>query len=183
MSVNFDYTRLLVVDLEATCWQDITREEQSKINEIIQIGIVEVDLINRCLLREACYFVKPTVNTILTPYCTELTGITQQDVDSAQLLMKVSKTIRTKFNPNRVVWGAWGDDNILMQKESKLKNAVMPFSSNYYDLQELFALKKGASKRTKVSTAMAEYGLEFEGNAHNALVDARNTARLLLKLL
>src|SRR5690606_16890340 len=118
----------------------------------------------------------------LSSYCTELTGITQEEVDSAQQLMKVSKAIRQTFNPQRVVWGAWGDDNILMRRDSDLKKAVMPFSSNYYDLQELYALKKGASKRTKVANAMAEYDLKFEGTAHNALVDARNTARLLLKI-
>jgi inhibitor of KinA sporulation pathway (predicted exonuclease) len=183
MPLKLDYSRFLILDLEATCWPDISREEQSLKNEIIQFGIVEVDLVNRCISREMSYFVKPKKNKILSSFCTELTGITQEQVDSAHDLTKISKEIRTFFNPGRVAWGAWGDDYNLIKRDCLEKNAVNPFNECYYDLQQLYAIKTAAKQRTTVANAMNQYGLTFEGSAHNALVDARNTAQLFLKML
>src|SRR5204863_480349 len=71
-------TRYLVVDLEATCddHHALPRED----SEIIEIGAVLVDGATLEPQGEFQSFVRPVVHPRLTPFCTQLTTITQADV-------------------------------------------------------------------------------------------------------
>ena len=67
-------------DLEATCW--LGRPPHG-VTEIIEIGAVkyngygeELGVFNQ--------FIKPTVNPLLSPFCTKLTSITQENVDRSK---------------------------------------------------------------------------------------------------
>jgi len=68
----------IILDLEATCWEK--RDQQP--NEIIEIGAVRVGEDKR-VQDEFCTFVKPIVHPQLSAFCTQLTSITQQQVDAA----------------------------------------------------------------------------------------------------
>jgi len=71
----------LVVDLEATCCdQDSIPQGE---NEIIEIGAVMVDADTLEPVDEFMTFVKSVHHPTLSSYCTELTSITQKEVDGA----------------------------------------------------------------------------------------------------
>mgnify|MGYP001593282097 CR=1 FL=1 len=70
----------IILDLEATCWES----RSIKPNEIIEIGAVCINE-NKEVKGEFATFVKPTVHTQLSPFCTQLTSITQEQVDLAPL--------------------------------------------------------------------------------------------------
>lgn len=72
---------LLVLDFEATCEKD----SKTFLNEIIEIPVVMLDLSRNRVIAEFHRYVKPVVNPKLTPFCTELTGITQ--VFKAEILL------------------------------------------------------------------------------------------------
>ena len=72
--------RIVVFDLEATCDKTVFFD-----NETIEIGAVDN------FGNEFSRFIKPTVNPLLTHYCTELTTIEQKDVDSAREFPHVYK--------------------------------------------------------------------------------------------
>jgi len=78
-----------VVDLEATCCdQDpvtIAREQ----TETIEIGAVMVDGADLVPIVEFQAFIRPVRNPQLTKFCTDLTTITQNDVDQAKTFPKV----------------------------------------------------------------------------------------------
>ena len=70
---------MLIVDLECTCWK-----EKDKPHEIIEIGAVcDGPYKNVKFYQEFQIFVKPILNPVLSPFCTELTHINQADIDKA----------------------------------------------------------------------------------------------------
>lgn len=74
-----------ILDFEATC------DKNEKIfNEIIEFPSILFNE-NFEYISEFRSFVKPTINPILTNFCTELTSITQQNVNSSNELQNVLK--------------------------------------------------------------------------------------------
>ncbi len=70
---------LLVLDFEAQCDGD----KKLDVQEIIEFPVVIVDVENRKILDDKFhYYIKPEVHPQLYPSCIELTGITQDKVDS-----------------------------------------------------------------------------------------------------
>ena len=171
----------LVIDLEATCWEDSQYQKEN--SEIIEIGVALIDFSQRKVVDKAQYIIKPKKSKV-SEYCTKLTGITQEQVDKEGIdLMRASKLIRKKFNPTHIGWGAWGDDKTMLTNECELKKAIFPFNDTYFDLGYLFTLKNGNNKKWNLEKALKKEGLEFIGNAHSGVDDAVNTARLFIKYL
>ena len=161
--------KALVLDLELTCWDTPT----DNIPEIIQIGIVEVDLIKRTISRKKMMYVIP-VKTEVSDFCTSLTGITKKQVYKQGLSYeKALEILNEKFGfKNKTVFG-WGHD------DKAFKDGI----NNYINLSALYSMMKMTDKKYGLEMALKEEGIAFEGNAHDALVDAENTAVLLLKIL
>lgn len=177
---TLNLSKILVVDLEGTCWDNISRQEQWEKTQIIEFGITEIDLIKKEIVKTKSYLVNPYEP--ISQYCTELTTITQSMLDLAQPLAKVSKQIRQDFNPTNVAWGAWGKDNELIIRECIKKNAVNPFGTTYYDFQELYSMMKGVPKTIKMTTVLEELQLSMDGTLHRADSDSLNTAKIVLKM-
>jgi inhibitor of KinA sporulation pathway (predicted exonuclease) len=103
---------ILVVDLEATCCDDrsISRRQM----EIIEIGAVLLDLRDRRVISEFQRFVRPVRHPQLTPYCQQLTTITQAAVDTAPtfplVLQEMLTWLAVQPKPARFAsWGAYVD--------------------------------------------------------------------------
>lgn len=73
--------KLLIVDLEATCWEDKSMFAEM---ETIEIGALLIDLHDRDNAREFDCFIRPVRNPILSDFCKNLTSINQEDVDRAE---------------------------------------------------------------------------------------------------
>ena len=73
-SAPFDY--ICVYDFECQC-EDRQDQKTLKFNEIIEFPVVIIDVKNKSVKAVFHTYVKPTLDPILTPFCTELTGITQ----------------------------------------------------------------------------------------------------------
>ena len=86
---------LLIVDLEATCWE-MQRAPNGDSQSIHNMEIIEVGcaLATRKgnLLDAHSFLVRPTRNPVLSDFCTELTGITQSMVDLS--LIHISEPTR-----------------------------------------------------------------------------------------
>src|SRR5690348_5045185 len=98
----------LVIDLEAT-----TDEGGWPVTEmeIIEIGATLVDRKGRELDHFQC-FVRPLRRPLLTPFCRELTHITQANVDAAQPLSDVWVSFEQWLDQhlsNLEGWASWGD--------------------------------------------------------------------------
>ncbi|XP_039261560.2 ERI1 exoribonuclease 2-like [Styela clava] len=75
---------LVVLDFEATCWDSTTKAPGK--HEIIEFPAVILDVESGKLVAEFQQYVRPTENPVLSDFCTELTGITKEQVQSSQTI-------------------------------------------------------------------------------------------------
>lgn len=186
--------RVFVCDVEATCWE--TREEQgSQPNEIIEIGICVLDRI-KGIVDVSSYVVKPTYTTV-SPFCTQLTGWTQEAVDEGAKMVDTLAAIREDYKITKDnVWFSFGEyDRVKLSSELEQKGGVLalygigrdknPFAQmrGHFNVKTLMALKEGLSKEMGMERALKYYGLTLDGRHHNGADDAANIAKIVMKVL
>ncbi len=77
--------------------------------ETIEIGAVLVRATTLAVEAESQTFVRPVRHPVLTPFCTELTGITQAMLADAPAFPEAMEALRRTMLAGRwgVVWGSW----------------------------------------------------------------------------
>lgn len=177
MAKNLRSDRVLHLDLELTCWEG--EPPAGETSEIIQVGIVEVNTLDLRLSRKESFFVR-SANTKVSEYCTNLTGITQRQVDrQGRAIYEVLNTIKNKYGSTRKVCYAWGDDEAAIDRVCR----TFPSPLNMQDLGHNFKAMMGLEHGISLTNAIAMLGGAFEGRAHDALVDAENLARLHIMMM
>jgi inhibitor of KinA sporulation pathway (predicted exonuclease) len=167
----------VVIDLEATCSRDETVPKKEM--EIIEIGAVAVDAELRCL-DEFQAFVRPVRHPELTPFCRELTTITQADVDAAETLPAVARAMRNWVDQlGAGLWASWGMfDRMLFDRDFRYHCIPSPLPRTHINVRECFEATV-ATGPADFAAALAQARLAFEGQPHRGIDDARNIARLL----
>ncbi len=164
----------LVVDLEATCDDlgTIPREE----SEIIEIGAVLVDGATLRPVGEFQTFVRPIVHPTLTAFCTQLTTISQADVDAAPTFPAAAARLAA-FGKDALFcsWGAY--DRNQLEADARRHGIPTPLGPEHLNLKNRLA--KYAGGRMGNRQALELVGLEATGTHHRGIDDARNIARLL----
>lgn len=173
--------RTIVIDLEMTCWEN-GNTPLDQFNEIIEIGLVEVDNLSMEIVREKNFYVKPLFCDV-SPYCTELTGITPKRLKGAPDLKSTLARIGKEFGTLNKTWMAWGKDNIIMEENCKRHLVTNPFSDSFINLSNMFTLFMGENKRMNLYKVMDTYNVPYSGNIHSGLDDARNAAKLYCFLM
>lgn len=191
-------TELIVIDLEATCDpsdDNLTRLEQCAIHEIIEFPAVRI---SRETLAEVDYFhefVRPTEHTELSEFCTELTGITQAQVDASAPLQEVLGRLMQWFDERGLIdalrdgravlvaHGLW-DLLDMLPAECNRKGVPLPECMTVFaDLQAIFSEAEGVGSGLGMLRMLERLGLEREGRHHSGLDDSRNLARVAARLL
>jgi inhibitor of KinA sporulation pathway (predicted exonuclease) len=168
----------LVIDLEATCDSDgqMPREE----TEIIEIGAVLVDATTLAPLGEWQTFVRPLGHAVLTPFCKQLTSITQADVDAAPTFPVAMQGLARFVHGHDALFCSWGEyDRNQFRRDGARHGVRAPLGKDHLNLKERFTRVAGDGKKLGVGQALGRVGLRFEGTAHRGIDDARNIARLL----
>jgi inhibitor of KinA sporulation pathway (predicted exonuclease) len=172
--------RLVVVDVEATCWKKGVFSRQK---ETIEIGAVLL-LFERAHAEwpEFQTFVRPRRLPRLSSFCRELTGITQEDVDAApsfpealQLFLEWSQPVERVVLASWSHYDAWQLDLDLEAHE--LPKLALPF----LDVKKLAAHIVGSKNFEDTARELAPDCIAMP--RHRAIADARRTARILHRLL
>jgi len=95
----------IIVDLEATCWDE--QVDRTKM-EIIEIGAVVVEARHDEIIREFSRFVRPIVEPILSEFCKQLTTITQAQVDQAEPFPVVFREFVSWIGGEEFTLCSWG---------------------------------------------------------------------------
>lgn len=166
---------VLVVDLEATCERDVPEWPY----EVIEIGAVV--LAHGVVTDRWEAFVRPSINPELTPFCQQLTGIRQGEVDAAQGFPAVIGALGRWLDGKGVrSWASWGvSDARLLASECARHGVPNPLEG-----LEHFNLKKDFAKRRRIKQVGLKKALEIEGLSpsaqhHRALSDAIAAAALM----
>lgn len=173
----------LVVDLEATCNDDnsFPREEM----EIIEIGAVMVNGASLEIVDEFQAFIRPVRHPELTTFCTKLTTITQEMVDSARKFPEVAEPFEywAKQYPEALLssWGSYDRSQLL--QDYGYHKIEFPFGEQHLNIKAEFAKRTGARRQMGMAGALSKAGLPLIGTHHRGIDDARNIAQLLRFLL
>jgi len=166
----------LVVDLEATCDDRgaVPRHEM----EIIEIGAVLVDGRTLRPVAELMTFVRPVVRPRLTAFCTQLTTITQDDVDPAPAFPAAAA--RLAAFGHGALFCSWGNyDRNQLAADAARHEIAPPLGPEHVNLKQEFADALGFRRGLGTQAALRKVGLELRGTHHRGIDDARNIAKLL----
>ncbi|MFO1471742.1 MAG: 3'-5' exonuclease [Turneriella sp.] len=178
MKPNWKFRKhYIFLDLEATCAKDngFARAER----ETIEIGAVAIDTEQR-VVSEFQEYIRPVLHTTLTEFCTELTGITQAQVDAAAFFPHVfARFDGWVKNFDDVFLFSWGNyDRKQLLQDCRRHGIDYTLPGGFLDFKNLFYKKQKLLKRSGLGATLTQLGLTFEGRPHSALSDAKNTARL-----
>jgi len=175
-----DVSKVLVIDLEATCWDgEIPKDQQ---NEIIEIGLTVLDVKTGAREKHGI-LVKPKRSEV-SPFCTQLTTITQEMVDAEGVSFKEAMTFLKEFKPKERTWASWGDyDRRQFDRECRQKGHSYPFGPGHLNVKTLFALHYKLPREIGMPGALGKLGITLEGTHHRGDDDAYNIAGILAGLL
>lgn len=169
--------RVVIVDLEATCWDK--NQHSAEEMEVIEIGAVLVENQAPAVLREFDSFVRPVRHPILSGFCTELTSIQQAQVDAADTFPAVwQRFLEWAVDPDNLSIASWGSyDDKQLRQDCKYHGIAYPFEDRHINLkQEFGALHSG--HKFGVKRALRVIGMKFEGQHHRGIDDAKNIFRI-----
>ena len=150
--------------------------------EVIQIGAVKLDKhLNVCGSYQI--IVKPKYFKRLHRHVSELTGITQEQMDMGTPLPEAAERFK-KWCGKDFAFLTWGPDDIPMLKENfHVHDINASWLDKVYDLQVIFNRQtEDSTKQRSLEYAMDYYGLEQHLPAHDALNDAYFTALVAKEL-
>ncbi|KAG7486065.1 ERI1 exoribonuclease 2 [Solea senegalensis] len=201
---NQIFSYLIVIDFESTCW----KEKNNYSQEIIEFPAVLLNTSSGEVESEFHTYVQPQEHPTLSEFCTELTGITQMQVEAGiPLRICLSRFCRWLQNlqlemgvvfPNSqqrcsapspsqklctfLTWSDW-DLGVCLQYECKRKQLHKPDVLNsWIDLRSTYRLFYNR-KPKGLNGALQDLGIQFTGREHSGLDDARNTAQLAVRMM
>lgn len=165
--------RYCIIDLEATCWERGDPNRSLHKTEIIEIGAVLLNE-NFEYIDEFDYFVRPIYNPTLTEYCTDLTSITQTDIDSAlKLPAIITFMVNWLGTTEDVVFCSWGDfDKNQLLNECADHMIDYPFNDDHINVKARFSEIMKRTKKMGLKKALRILDLQFEGTQHRGIDDA-----------
>lgn len=179
-------SKILVVDLEATCWANsiMPGGERQNIHsmETIEFGCA---LATRAgdLLDSQSFLVRPTYHPQLTEFCTNLTGITQSMVNAVPTFPEAVKVLDEWLGePSKgFIWCSWGSYDLKQIMADSAKHGAAPrfLEFRHLNLRKIWRRTTGQKKKNSLMGALDYHGLSFEGRHHRGIDDARNIVRLL----
>lgn len=161
----------------------VQRQLSSRLRgEVIQIGAVKLDK-NMNICGSYQIIVKPRYYKKLHKHVSELTGITQEQMDMGTHLTEAAERFR-RWCGNDFAFLTWGPDDIPMLKENFHVNSIdSDWLGRVYDLQRIFNTQTdGSSKQRSLEYAMDYFEIPQNLPAHDALNDAYFTALVAQRL-
>ncbi len=177
--MKIDSSKVIVFDTELTCWNE--REKTYKSREIISLGACILDL-NTKEIENKFHKICKAQRSQVSEYCTNLTGITQEQVDKGMDFEEMCKLIIKEFKSKSYPCAAWGEDDNALAYECRSKDCKYPFSGQFINISLLYSVLMSKPINNGLEKSLVENGLSFVGEKHDPYWDAYNAA-VILKLL
>ena len=172
----------IIYDIEATCWEGRPPGMQQ---ETIEIGAVRVTPYGE-VLDAFSRLIKPVIHPQLSHFCRQLTRIDQQEINRARDFSRVAQDFQDFIGVQHedYVLASWGDfDLYQLEKDCDLHRMEEDWLYPHINLKKQYQQIRGLPKPRGLQSAVKHEGFEFQGEAHRALTDARNTVKIFRNLL
>lgn len=189
---------LCVLDLEATC----DRDQQPRPQEIIEFPVVLVNTATLARDAEFHRYVRPRHHPTLTPFCTELTGITQERIDADGIPLEQCLDEFDAWLVERGLVAADGSGECVEGKEwlfvtsgnwdlqtmlpAQCRGAGLyrrPYFREWCDVRCVCEVALGRRCRRGMPGMLRALRLPLVGRHHSGIDDARNIAAICVALL
>ena len=177
----------LVLDFEATCDETKTPKPQ----EIIEFPVLKVNSSTTEIEATFHSYVQPTAHPTLTPFCTKLTGITQDMVNGQPSLLEVlsmfdqwmtRENLKDNVDVCFVTCGDWDLKTMLPGQCEHLKVDVPPYFRKWVNIKKAFT-RITRMKAVSMVNMLNKLGLALDGRHHSGIDDSKNIAKILKELL
>lgn len=153
--------------------------------EIIQFGAVKLDM-DFNALETFNRLVKPSIYSRISPYVTELTGITSESLKSEAPFEQVLKEFANFSKKEESIFCVWGMTDLKELyrniKYFNLEEILLP--KKYINIQPHTSVYLGMSKKKllRLSYCVEALGIDIKKPFHHALNDALYTAEVFKKI-
>lgn len=170
-----------VVDLEATCQENINKKD---INEIIEIGVVACND-NSEIIFYWSSVIQPKLNKTLSKFCKKLTSINQYEINEAQNFNEVIENFISfcktmNIDSSSCVWYTWGEWDLgCLIYDCERNKSSFPFGE-HRDLRNIYIKKRNLSlsEKTGLQFIAKREGISHSSGFHRALFDAKIAAEI-----
>ena len=177
---NVALDTVLVIDVESTTGAD---REPRALRDIIQIGACLVRMSTGAIENAASVLVRPTCSEV-TPFCTDITGITPAMAKGGLPFLEACEWLRSKYDTQHKSWASYGNyDRTQFVVQCEREGLPYPLSHDHLNVKLVVALYAGWPKGKGLTRALAALDMKHEGRHHDARDDAVNAARLLHRAL
>jgi len=169
---------ILVIDIEATCLENQNGQPQEEfISEIIEIGYAVLDYKINEIKGTGSIIIKP-IQSVVTKFCTDLTGHTQESVDRGISFAEACQTLQSDLMSGGRLWASYGNYDLdMFKKECQRKNVKYPFVAQHLNIKAMATVLNGSVNGLGRTLSLLK--MNFEGRHHSGHDDAYNTARIL----
>jgi inhibitor of KinA sporulation pathway (predicted exonuclease) len=172
----------IIYDLEATCWENMP---PGYIQETIEIGAFRVNQYGE-VRGKFNRFIRPVVHPTLSPFCRQLTTITQEDINRARTFPAVIEEFWdwARIEEEDYVLCSWGSfDKKMFISDCRLHRMDTSWAEHHVNLKEQYKGFKRLRHSIGLRKAVEKEDILFTGIQHRGISDAENLAKLFLKFL
>jgi inhibitor of KinA sporulation pathway (predicted exonuclease) len=194
LNVVQPFPYLVVLDFECTC-EDT---DPHFLHEIIEFPAVLIRTDTKEVVGEFRKFVRPVEIPRLTNFCMNLTKIQQSDVDSANALDQTIAEFECWLKEKGLQWdplaapetfnfalatdGPWDLHAFLFRECNRKKMPFPAWGRQWVNVRKLHQDFYGTLKRYGIRAMLSFNDLQFKGQEHSGIDDARNLAQIAFKL-
>ncbi|XP_035209741.1 3'-5' exoribonuclease 1-like [Stegodyphus dumicola] len=187
METRCSYNYICVIDFEATCINCSSKTFYP--HEIIEFPAAIIDIKKLKIVDFFHSFVRPVLNPKLSDFCKNLTGISQEEVDSAEsftsVLISFSNWIKNYTMRGKTVILTDGTCDIgkFLVLQCLISQIDFPsWAVHHIDVKDIYQ-KAYKLEKSKLTDMLLSCGMDFEGRLHSGKDDTKNIARLAIAML
>ena len=181
---------LCVLDFEATCFEHDEKPKHQM--EIIEFPSILYRITDKTykFINQFHQYVKPTMNTILTEFCKNLTGIQQDTVNKAQTIDIVYKEHIKWLNINVpdgyevyiCTCGHWDLKTMLPREIKNKKLTSHRYYNKYINVKDEFEYFY-KTKTSSMTNMLSFLKIELEGRHHSGIDDTKNISKIMMQMI
>lgn len=179
--------RVLLIDLEFTCWEDSLRTQWAdprRPAEVIEVGLALYSVASRTADVTFTALVRPRINPVLSAYCVDLLHIRQADIDAASNLAVVLRNLegwlRRHFCDGLPTCGWAPNDRPRLATDAARIGAADPLAGRVHvDLRAALSAQLGCASAIGRDELRSLARLPANPRRHRALDDALDLTHFL----
>lgn len=180
---------VVIFDTEYTTWEGSRARGWSapgEYREVVQIAAQRIDLASGAVQAEFAEYVHPRINNTLSTFFIELTGITQDTIDThgrdflpvyREFVSWVGECAVYSYGSSKA------SDGDILAENLALYDLAEPYdATRYHNLRPLFQAAGIPVEQYSSGQLYQAFNLSLSGHVHNAMHDVRSLAQSLLAL-